>query len=145
MQCKVSQFRFPEKGMSHYMQYKLLQCIEQLMVYRHNYRHTDNRKTDRVNCREASLLKRKYTPKQNGVHTHGNKREFTKESKGYTQGNKREYTRKQKGIHTESKGNTHGNKRENTQKQQEIHTETKGNTHGDKRKYTRKQKGIHTI
>ena len=33
--------RFPEKVMSHYIQYKLWPCIEQLTLYRQNYRQTD--------------------------------------------------------------------------------------------------------
>ena len=45
-------FRFQEKVMSHYIQYKLSSCREQLTVYRQNYKQTD-----RVNCRGASLLK----------------------------------------------------------------------------------------
>ena len=39
--CPISNtnlVRFPEKVMSHYIQYKLLPCIEQLTVYRQNYR-----------------------------------------------------------------------------------------------------------
>ena len=51
---------FPEKVMSHYGQYNLFPCIEELTVYRQTDRKTElqtYRQTDRVNCRGALLLK----------------------------------------------------------------------------------------
>ena len=41
--------RFPEKVMSHYLQYKLLPCIEQLTVYR-------QKQTDRQNYRQTKSI-----------------------------------------------------------------------------------------
>ena len=47
-------FRFHEKVMSHYIQYKLLPCREQLTVYRQTYR-TTYRQTDRQTDRQNQL------------------------------------------------------------------------------------------
>ena len=38
-------FRFQEKVMSHYIQYKQLPCIKQLTVYRQNYKQTETKNT----------------------------------------------------------------------------------------------------